>query len=58
MMTKRSKVAACLACALVLTATSGALARPGADEGTLLAQYCLPQPDSLELHRVICRDAG
>ena len=55
---KRSTVAAWLAFALVLTATSGAFARTGAEGGTQLAQYCLPQPDSWDLHRVICRDGG
>jgi hypothetical protein len=49
-----------LACALALMATPSTLAqaRTGVLGAGTLAQYCAPQYDPGDLHRVYCRDRG
>jgi hypothetical protein len=49
-----------LAGALVLAAVVSAAVEvnAGARDGQVLAQYCAPQHDYSDLHRVYCRDHG
>jgi hypothetical protein len=49
-----------LAGALVLAAVVSAAVEvnAGARNGQLLAQYCAPQYDNSDLHRIYCRDSG
>jgi hypothetical protein len=55
----QSAVAAWLAAVLALSATSGAFAQPRMPmEGGVVAQYCVPPPDSFDLHRIYCREGG
>jgi hypothetical protein len=46
--------------ALVLATAMSAAGRihSGAERGVTLAQYCAPPHDSMELHRIYCRDHG
>lgn len=56
----QSAIAAWLGALLALSATTGAFAQPRTlmEGGSVVAQYCVPPPDSFELHRIYCREGG